>query len=99
MAETKSKFNFVGGLWKQESVNGKKYLQGNIEIDGVKHRISVWKNNFKEEGDKKPDYQISLMDDPAEKSSTSAKSAAPAKKAQRPAPVVEANENDDDIPF
>ena len=46
-----------GALWKNESKNGMTYLSGNIEIDGVKHRIVVFKNTFKDDA-KKPDYRI-----------------------------------------
>lgn len=47
----------IGALWISESKNGAKYMSGSIEIDGVKHKIVVFKNTFKEE-DKHPDYRI-----------------------------------------
>lgn len=51
-----------GALWIAEAKeSGLKYLRGNVEIDGVRHGISVFKNTFKhEEGGnpKAPDYTI-----------------------------------------
>ena len=33
---------------------------GEIEVDGKKIRIVLWKNHYKQAGDKKPDYQIEI---------------------------------------
>jgi uncharacterized protein (DUF736 family) len=48
----------IGALWLKDKANGGKYLTGNIEIDGVKHKIVVFKNDFKKDGEKTPDYRI-----------------------------------------
>jgi uncharacterized protein (DUF736 family) len=48
----------IGALWKRESQNGTVYLSGNVVIDGVKHNIAVFKNTFKKDGEKTPDYRI-----------------------------------------
>lgn len=47
----------IGALWLGESKNGTKYMSGEVEIDGVKHKIIVFKNKYKEE-DRHPDYRI-----------------------------------------
>jgi hypothetical protein len=53
----------IGGLWLKESnKTGKKYMSGNIEIDGRKIKIVVFKNTKKDANnpadEKKPDYRI-----------------------------------------
>lgn len=52
------KNNSIGALWITEGKNIK-YLAGEIELDGEKSRIVVFKNSFKTE-EKHPDYKIYL---------------------------------------
>ena len=47
----------IGALWVNESKNNKKYMAGQIEIDGKTTKIIVFKNNYKET-DNQPDYRI-----------------------------------------
>ena len=47
----------IGGLWSKTSKTGNKFMSGNIEIDGKKHKFVVFENKYKRE-DKHPDYQI-----------------------------------------
>lgn len=47
----------MGALWLNESKSGKKYMSGVVEIGDEKHKIVVFKNDYKEE-DKHPDYKI-----------------------------------------
>ncbi len=55
------KENNIGGLWLSSSTNPKApFANGEIEVDGKKIRIVLWKNHYKQPGDKKPDYQIEL---------------------------------------
>ena len=49
----------AGALWLNVSKTGTKYMSGSVEIDGVKTKIVVFKNNYKEE-EKHPDYKIYL---------------------------------------
>lgn len=49
--------NSLGALWINESKAGNKYMAGQIEVDGKKIKIVVFKNKFKEE-EKHPDYRI-----------------------------------------
>lgn len=58
MTEYKKNPNKLGALWLKESKkDGKKYFSGVIEVNGVKEKIAVIKNNFKKE-EKQPDYVI-----------------------------------------
>lgn len=47
----------IGALWLKTAKNGSKYMSGVVEINGEKHSIVVFKNNYKEQ-DKHPDYRI-----------------------------------------
>lgn len=49
-----NKENQIGALWVHETKKGKKFLAGKV---GEKD-IVVFKNGFKEEGSKKPDWII-----------------------------------------
>ena len=49
----------VGGIWVKEGAKGR-WLSISVEINGVKHNFVGFKNDYKEEGDNKPDYRISL---------------------------------------
>lgn len=46
-----------GALWLNTAKSGTKYMSGVVEIDGVKHKIVVFKNNYKKD-EKQPDYRI-----------------------------------------
>lgn len=46
----------IGGLWITEGKNGKKFMKGNVEINGQKEYIIIFKNNYKK--DRQPDYMI-----------------------------------------
>lgn len=59
-----SKQNSVGGIWVKEGARGR-WLSIAVEINGVKHSFVGFKNDYKEEGDNRPDYQI-LMPKPRE---------------------------------
>ena len=51
------KVRACGALWLKESAKGK-YFSGEVEFDGVKRQIVVFRNTFKEPGSKQPDYKI-----------------------------------------
>lgn len=55
MQENKSKD--IGALWLNDSKAGTKYMAGNIEINGEKIKIVVFKNTYKKR-DVEPDYKI-----------------------------------------
>lgn len=46
----------LGALWLNESKNGNKYMSGELEINGEKIRIVVFKNTKQKETH--PDYKI-----------------------------------------
>jgi len=79
------KENKIGGLWLSSSTNPKApFAKGEIEVDGKKIRFVLWKNSYKQAGDKKPDYQIEI----------DKKETMPGMVADKPKP-----EFTDDIPF
>ncbi|CAB4192301.1 hypothetical protein UFOVP1236_24 [uncultured Caudovirales phage] len=47
-----------GALWIKSSRGGVEFMSGEIELAGVKHRITVFRNGFKTETNKQPNYQI-----------------------------------------
>ncbi|MFA5185361.1 MAG: hypothetical protein WC551_02650 [Patescibacteria group bacterium] len=49
----------LGALWKKTSQKGEVFMSGEIEIDGKKTKIVVFKNSHKEQ-EKHPDYNIIL---------------------------------------
>lgn len=88
----------LGALWKRTTKAGKHFLAGVLEQDGVKTKITVWPNDYKEPGSRQPDFIITLDDyDPAK----AAAAAAPAP-ASDPFPTSEDGEPqlppDEDVP-
>lgn len=62
--KTEVKNESIGALWIGEGKTGK-FMSGEIELDGKKTRIIVFKNNYKKE-DKHPDYRIYLAKEKTE---------------------------------
>ena len=56
------KLKSIGGLWAKEK-NGKRFFSGSIEIAGQKHTFMVFKNDYKQEGDRAPDYKLMVSDE------------------------------------
>jgi hypothetical protein len=53
--------NRIGGLWKPKTENPNAPIaKGDIEIGGAKIRIAVWVNKWKKEGERTPDYHVTL---------------------------------------
>lgn len=51
----------IGGLWLKSSANPKApFAGGEITLEGKKYKIVVWKNQYKEAGDNKPDFRINI---------------------------------------
>ena len=61
MAEEKKKS--IGGLWVNESKAGVKYLNGALKINDVDHKIVIFKNTYKKDGDRTPDWNIFLKEE------------------------------------
>lgn len=55
---TSEKERSCGGLWVRKDRNGKTYLSGEIEINGEKTSIVVFKNERHQEGERTPQYRI-----------------------------------------
>lgn len=49
--------NKIGALWLKQSKAGKTFMSGELDIDGEKIRIVVFKND-KDGVETRPDYQI-----------------------------------------
>lgn len=55
MAEQKKD---IGGLWAKTGKSGVEFLAGNIEIDGVKHEVVLFRNDRKKPGERTPDWRV-----------------------------------------
>ena len=78
--------NKIGALWKKMGKNGKEMLNGDITIQGQKYKIVCFPNDYKKEGDNKPEYNVLLSSD------TFAEKKAEIIQNTKPIP-------DDDLPF
>ena len=50
------KANKMGAAWVKTSKKGDKFFSGQIEIGGVKTQFVMFKNSYKKEGSKQPDW-------------------------------------------
>ena len=48
----------LGALWEKQTKNGDTYFAGEITHNGVVKKIVVFKNQWKKEGENKPDWVI-----------------------------------------
>lgn len=48
----------VGGIWINEREGKGKWLNIQVELDGEKYKLIAFKNHYKEENEKAPDYRI-----------------------------------------
>ena len=58
MSEQHGETRSIGGLWTKVDKNGKHFVSGMVEVNGVKQDIVIFKNLYKQEGDRKPDWKI-----------------------------------------
>ena len=56
----------IGALWSKRDKNDEPFLSGQIEVNGEKKKILVFKNKHRKE-DKHPNYRIFLSDGPPKK--------------------------------
>ncbi len=56
MSENKKNPDNIGALWEKESPKGV-WFSGEVEIDGTKHPIVVFRNQYKEKPNQ-PDWRI-----------------------------------------
>ena len=47
----------IGALWINYTKNDDEFFSGYIEIDGVQHRIIIFRN-WKKKGERSPDFNI-----------------------------------------
>jgi hypothetical protein len=52
----------LGGIWKNKDSKGQDYYGIEISLKGQTYKLSVFKNQFKKEGDKAPDWTIHTRD-------------------------------------
>ena len=74
----------IGALWLKEGAKGK-YFSGNVEINGQKTNIVIFRNTLKQPGEKTPDYRIFLQQ--------------PREDIPEAAPRASAHGDDSDLPF
>jgi len=48
----------IGGVWVKESRNGERFISLQVELNGQKMNLVGFKNKYKEEGGKQPDYKL-----------------------------------------
>ena len=56
--EQTSKKQSIGGVWVKESKAGERFISMQIDINGQKVNLVGFKNKYKEEGGKQPDYKL-----------------------------------------
>ena len=56
--EQNSKKQSIGGIWIRESKSGDRYVSLQVEVNGQKVNLVGFKNKYKEEGGKQPDYKL-----------------------------------------
>lgn len=54
----------MAGLWKSETRDGKTYYSGNL---GPGAQLQLWPNEYKQEGDKRPNLVLYLVKRPPKK--------------------------------
>lgn len=55
----------IGALWIKEQRGGGEYMSGELEIDGVKRRIVVFRNSYRTDANRQPHYIIYRDQPPA----------------------------------
>lgn len=60
----------IGALWLKTTPKGERYMSGQIELNGEKIRLAVFKNS-KKELEKHPDYNILLSGQQSQQQSVS----------------------------
>lgn len=60
----------IGALWLKTTPKGERYMSGQIELNGEKIRLAVFKNS-KKELEKHPDYNILLSGQQSQQQSAS----------------------------
>lgn len=48
----------LGGLWLKTSQAGKKFMSGKLTLNGENVEVVVFKNEFKKDGERTPDYRV-----------------------------------------
>ncbi len=81
----------IGALWIKSSRGGVEFMSGEVEIAGVKQRITVFRNGYKNDTNKQPNYHI------YRDTGAPSQSAAPAAPAHQELPSIDLNADRDDF--
>lgn len=71
----KDKLQELGGLWCRVSGSGENYMTGNVTLNGETTQVVIFKNKFKKDGERTPDYRIYLSERVEMESDTASKPA------------------------
>lgn len=61
MTETEKKSNNVGAIWEKKTKAGDDMLSIKVEIEGKTYNLTALQNSYKEDGDKRPNWNILPM--------------------------------------
>lgn len=73
----------IGGLWLREQRGGGDYMTGEIEIDGVRQRVVVFRNGYRTETNRQPHYCI-YKDQPSQATGSPSDDATPGEMSSGP---------------
>jgi hypothetical protein len=92
--------NRIGALWYPQTENqNAPAAKGSIEIDGKTIKVVVWRNKWKQPGEKSPDLYIEIDQGKPQRQSKPADLGYGSKPASREPEPVEPEFFEDDIPF
>jgi len=55
----------IGALWTKQGAKGE-FMSGEVTIGGVKHEVTIFRNDFKKPGERTPDWRIYPRQAPAQ---------------------------------
>lgn len=88
----------IGALWIKSSRGGAEFMSGEVEIAGVKHRITVFRNGYKNDTNKQPNYHIYRdTGAPSQSAALAPPPAAPEPAPHRELPSIDLNADRDDF--
>lgn len=90
----------LGGLWlKEAQASGKKYMSGRLTIGDESVDVVVFKNEYKQEGERTPDYRVYRSQPRQDAPTRNAERGQVTHDASRQAQSGSLNDLDDEIPF
>ena len=86
----------IGALWIKSSRGGVEFMSGEIEIDGRKQRVTVFRNGFRTETNRQPHYHV-YRDAGAPGQATTAPAATPPTAPDAAIPSIDINDDRDSM--